>query len=150
MELQQVEIHRLNEWKRSHLAGEHNISEPSLSAAEMKAKEERGTREAHETLKKVLHKHNHQREKREFVAPKPSHGEERQKGMHVKHGTSAGKERSELLQLGGPVALVLIFLGSALPLSKSNTHTHQQGYCSLGRYDIRMCVYKHIYICIDI
>lgn len=29
-------------------------------------------RNAAETLKKVLHKHNHQREKREFVTPKPA------------------------------------------------------------------------------
>ncbi|CAJ1441752.1 unnamed protein product [Effrenium voratum] len=71
VELQQVEIHNLNEWKNKHMQNEHNVSS-NTSAIEVQAKEEEKKRNAAETLKKVLHKHNHQREKREFVTPKPA------------------------------------------------------------------------------
>lgn len=39
VELQQVEIHNLNEWKNKHMQNEHNVSS-NTSAIEVQAKEE--------------------------------------------------------------------------------------------------------------
>lgn len=70
VELQQIEIKELQDFNRSH-AAEHNASaehtpSPSASSAlELKAQEAK-KKEAHEVLKRVLHKHNHQRDKKEF------------------------------------------------------------------------------------
>ena len=61
--LQQVEINEL----RGCSCVKKN--ETTASTVEMRAKEESKALQAQQVLKKVLHKHNHQREKREFVTP---------------------------------------------------------------------------------
>ncbi|OLQ12213.1 hypothetical protein AK812_SmicGene3906 [Symbiodinium microadriaticum] len=63
VELQQVEINEL----RGCSCVKKNVTK--ASTVEMRAKEESKARQAQEVLRKVLHKHNHQREKREFVTP---------------------------------------------------------------------------------
>ena len=62
-EIQQVEINEL----RGCSCVKKNVTK--ASTVEMRAKEESKARQAQEVLRKVLHKHNHQREKREFVTP---------------------------------------------------------------------------------
>eukprot|EP00913_Durusdinium_trenchii_P030664 g28719.t1 len=82
VELQQIEIHKLNEWKSKHMSDEHNSTE-AASEIQSKAK----TQNAVEVLKKVLDKHNRQRENRDFGA----------KARHSEHKISKSKE-SSLLQ----------------------------------------------------
>ncbi|CAE7590253.1 unnamed protein product [Symbiodinium natans] len=86
VELQQIEIHSLSEWKRSQTA-----SQASPSAAELKAQEEASTQKATKVLKKVLHKHNYQREKHAFV-------QERRPGGEVKAGEDMSNARTQLFQ----------------------------------------------------
>ncbi|CAE7280926.1 unnamed protein product, partial [Symbiodinium necroappetens] len=74
VELQQIEIHSLNEWKRGQTGGQAAASE-----AETKAREVAGTQKATEVLKKVLHKHNHQRDRREFSSHQQKRGSEEQR-----------------------------------------------------------------------
>ena len=93
VELQQIEIHQLNEWKNKHMIAEHNGTAATASAVEIKAQEEAKTQNAVETLKKVLHKHNRQREHKEF-GPKSSSSEQ---NTHKEHKEMKKKE-SALLQ----------------------------------------------------
>ena len=88
IELQQIEIHKLNEWKNIHMAGEHNSPQPSS------AMNQQNKLQAEQVLKKVLQKQNHQRMKREFVVPS-SQGTQTQK--EVKQA-KAVENKTQLLQ----------------------------------------------------
>lgn len=76
-ELQQAEIKGLKEEnqaiKTEIQALKGNSSDPTVSAAQLKAKEAEKVKEAQEVFKKVVQKHLHQRLKRNFVTPHSSH-----------------------------------------------------------------------------
>ncbi len=76
VELQQLEIHELKQFKLQHMAKEHNVSTPKVSMIDKKAQDEAKTKKAQEVLKKVLRKHNHQRDRKEYVRSNPSEEKE--------------------------------------------------------------------------
>ena len=76
VELQQLEIHELKQFKLQHMAKEHNVSTVKVSMIDKKAQDEAKTKKAQEVLKKVLRKHNHQRDRKEYVRSNPSEEKE--------------------------------------------------------------------------
>lgn len=95
-ELQQAEIKGLKEEnqaiKTEIQALKGNSSDPTVSAAQLKAKEAEKVKEAQEVFKKVVQKHLHQRLKRNFVTPHSSHS------SHSSHSHSAPPKKQHRAQ----------------------------------------------------
>ena len=109
VELQQLEIKSLIEWKQSHLEAEHDQETPRLSLMELQHKEQQSTENAQTIFKKVLEKHHHQREKKQFVTPvKTMEGQQSQehRGHRANHAANSkskqpkdpNSQQSSLLQ----------------------------------------------------
>ncbi|CAE7614462.1 unnamed protein product [Symbiodinium sp. CCMP2592] len=94
VELQQIEIHGLNEWKRSQTAGQAGASEAEVKAREVAS----GTQKATEVLKKVLHKHNHQRDRREFSSHQQKRVGEEPRKPEEDEASRSRADKARLLQ----------------------------------------------------
>jgi len=68
VELQQLQIKDMNEWRKAHMSREHNAPQPQPpSTQEVQLAAKTKIRQAHDTLKGVLRKHHKQLETRTFA-----------------------------------------------------------------------------------
>ncbi|CAE7387467.1 unnamed protein product, partial [Symbiodinium sp. KB8] len=61
VELQQLQIKDMNEWRKAHMSQEHNDTQQPPSTQEVQLAAKTKIRQAHDTLKGVLRKHKKQR-----------------------------------------------------------------------------------------
>ncbi|CAE7349703.1 unnamed protein product [Symbiodinium sp. CCMP2592] len=69
VELQQLQIKDMNEWKNGCMCGEHNATQPRPNTSELQLAAEAHARKAGDTLKNVFQKHQHQRKTGNFAKP---------------------------------------------------------------------------------
>lgn len=67
VELQQLQIKDMNEWRKAHMSQEHNDPQQPPSTQEVQLAAKTKIRQAHDTLKGVLRKHKKQLETRTFA-----------------------------------------------------------------------------------
>ena len=102
VELQQLEIQKLDKKVDGCMKEEHDKKAPGLSLLEVRQQEEERTQQAQTIFKRVLQKHHHQRENKTFVTPvKATEGFQPKHQDHVsvarRKSQAKGSEASELM-----------------------------------------------------